>query len=42
MQGLMGQEALSLRDKFSYEDISNMTGISKRTLYRANNKLQEH
>lgn len=35
------KEALSLLDKFTFKEISNMTGISERTLYRASQKFDE-
>ena len=36
------KEALSLLDKFTYKEISNLTGISESTLHRASRKLKEH
>lgn len=36
------KEALTLRDKFTMKEISNMTGISKKTLERAMNKIENH
>lgn len=35
------KEALSLSGKFTYKEISNMTGISESTLYRASRKFVE-
>lgn len=35
------EEALTLLDKFTFKEISNMTGISERTLYRASQKFDE-
>lgn len=36
------KEALTLLDKFTYKEISNLTGISESTLHRASRKLKEH
>lgn len=36
------KDALALRDKFTMKEISNMTGISKKTLERAMNKIENH
>lgn len=33
---------LSLRGRFTMKEISNMTGISKKTLERAKNKFENH
>lgn len=35
-------DALALRDKFTFLEISNMTGISVSSLKRASNKFKEH
>jgi hypothetical protein len=36
------KDALALRNKFTFLEISNMTGISVRTLKRASIKFEEH
>ena len=33
-------EALKLRDRYTFKEIANITGISKSTLLRASKKLQ--
>lgn len=33
-------EALQMRDRYTYQEIANITGICKRTLLRASKKMQ--